>query len=59
MHGYPASLSNIIAYALCLNHSDTKLCNACPGCVSWLSTNVTAFDGFSFTNVCSSICDKS
>ena len=48
----------MIEYALCLNHSDIKLCKACPGCVSWLSTNVTAFDGFSFANVCSKICDK-
>ena len=54
------SMGSIIGmlYAAGLNHFSTKLSNAWFGCVSWLSTNVTALFGFSFTKVCSNICDK-
>ena len=46
-------------YAAHLNHGAIKLANAWPGCVSWLSTNVTALLGFSFNSVCSNIFVKS
>ena len=47
------------AYALGLNHGSKRDCSACPGCVSWFSTNVTARTGFHVLSVRSNSLDRS